>query len=164
MPPPARMVRPKSVNAKPIIPGNVTTGRCTINNNGSFHPPIPLPGNNPRLQSTALIPYNPVVGDSDAPCRRRPRILTPAENFAIMSTASGNVRRRAECAIRREEARAFWMRLRHPTPDDPFGPTAGFSHDDLRLETLGYTYLEISEIPGNSTSRHHLNAEIIRLR
>ena len=55
------------------------------------------------------------------------------------------------------------MRLRFPSPDDPFDPTEGFSDDAIRLATLGYTFLELAEEIGNSAARHHLRAEMMRL-
>ena len=60
----------------------------------------------------------------------------------------GECKERAECATQREEARSLWMRLSYPTPDDPFGPSEGFSEDAIRLATLGCTYLELAEVVG----------------
>ena len=51
-------------------------------------------------------------------------------------------------------------RLRFPNPGDPFGPTEGFVENAIRLPTLGYTYLELSEIMGNSAARQHIHREM----
>ena len=112
-----------------------------IENATSFHPVLPLPENDEHPM-TALLPYQPMEGQGNVPCLRRPRRLTPEENFRLMSSVNENVRKRAECVSQRNEARALWMRLRFPTPDDPFDPTEGFSDDAIRLATLGYTFLE----------------------
>ena len=161
MPPPERIVQPRNENEdpqllrrEPLIPaGNAT----------SFHPVLPLPENDEQ-PTTVLLPYQPVEGNGNAPCLRRPRRLTPEENFRLMASVNENVRRRAECASQRNEARALWMRLRFPTPDDPFDPTEGFSDDAIRLAILGYTFLELAEEVGNSAARQHLHAEMMRLR
>ena len=113
--------------------------------------PFPLsvihqPRENAHTQSTALITYTAVGGNPDTPCRSRPRLLADEENFRAMSTVSGNVRKRAERAIQREEERAIWTRLRYPTPGDPVGPRTGFGDDAVRLATLGSTHLELEEI------------------
>ena len=81
-----------------------------------------------------------------------------------MTRVSENARKRAECVAQREEARSLWMRLRYPTPDDPFGPTDGFIGDAIRLATSGRTYLELAEVMGNSAARQHLRREMIRQR
>ena len=113
------------------------------------HHAIPTPEPNDGPQSTALLPYTQIGEGGTAMCRRRPMVLTPGENFQIKSQVSENVRRRAECTAQRE-ARSLWMRLRYQTHEDPFDPTDGFIDDAVRLATLGRTYLEISEIMGNS--------------
>ena len=59
---------------------------------------------------------------------------------------------------------ALWMRLRYPTPEDPFDPTDGFSEEAVRLAALGCTYLELAEVMGNSAERHHLHRETLRQR
>ena len=56
------------------------------------------------------------------------------------------------------------MGLRYPTPEDPLGPTDGFSGDSIRLATLGCTYLELAEAMGNSAARQHLRREMISQR
>ena len=77
---------------------------------------------------------------------------------------SGNARKRADCVAQREEARSLWMRLRYPTPEDPFGPKEVFSEDAARLATLGCTYIELADVMGNSAARQHLHLEMIRER
>ena len=134
-----------------------------INNSTVFHPVLPLPGDN-APPSTALLPYKPVDGAENAPCLRRHRRLTPGENSRLVATVNENVRRRAERVSRRNEARALWMRLRFPTPGDPFGPIEDFSDDAIRLATLGFTFFELAEEIGDSAARHHLHAEMMRLR
>ena len=81
-----------------------------------------------------------------------------------MTRVSENVRIRAECVTKRGESRSLWMRLRYPAPEDPFGPTEGFSEDAVRLAILGCTYLELAEIMGNSVARQHLHRELLRER
>ena len=48
------------------------------------------------------------------PAPASPTEVDAGRNFAIMSTSNGNVRRRAECESRRDEAMALRMRLRFP--------------------------------------------------
>ena len=81
-----------------------------------------------------------------------------------MSTVNENVRRRAECESHRDEAMASRMRLRFPTPGDPCDPTEGFTADAIRLAKLGYTYLELSEVMGNSAAGQNLRTEMTRAR
>ena len=162
MPPPERTVRPRNrANGDPNLGRRETP--LPIENATSFHPVLPLPEHDAQ-PTTALSPYQPVGGTGNAPCLRRPRRLTPGENFRLMSSVNENVRKRAERTSQRNEARALWMRLRFPTPEDPFGPTEGFSDDAIRLATLGCTFLELSEEIGNSSARHQLHAEMMRLR
>ena len=117
-----------------------------------------------RQEREVLLPYTQTGGDGVTTCRRRPRQMTPEENFTIMTRVSENVRMRAECVEQREEARSLWTRLRYPTPGDPFGPTEGFSEDAIRLAPLGCTYLELAEVMGNSASRQHIHREFLRQR
>ena len=90
--------------------------------------------------------------------------MTPEENFRLMSAVNENVRRRAECISQRNEARALWMRLRFPTPEDTFDHTEGFIAEAVMLSTLGFTFLDLAEEIGNSAARQHLHAEMMRLR
>ena len=135
-----------------------------IGNNRIAHPVLRMPPEGEVLEREVLLPYAQLGADGVTTVRRRPRQLTPEENFTIVARVSGNVRKRAECVAQREEARSLWMRLRYPTPEDPFDPTDGFSEDAVRLETLGCTYLELSDVMGNSAARQHLHREMVRQR
>ena len=133
-------------------------------NERAIRPVIPIPGPNTVSRSAALIPYTHVGEDGSTTCRRRPRNLTPAGNFEIMTHLSENVRKRSECATQRGEAMAVRMRLRYHTPEGPSGPTEGFSGNAIRPAKIGRTYIELAEIMGNSDARQHLRREMIPQR
>ena len=166
MPPPQRAVRPRNpMDARPTMHGgDANDGERRMSNISSSHPTIHLPDENAQGRPTALIPYCPVVGHGSPPCLRRPRRLTPEGNFAIITTVSENVRKRSKRPSQRGEARALWMRLRHPTPEGPFGPTAGFSDAAVRLAILGRTYLELAVSMDNSAARKHIQSGMLGLR
>ena len=117
-----------------------------------------------RQEREDLLPYTQIGADGVTTCRRRHRQLAPEANFTIMTRVSGNVRKRAECVAQREAARSLRMRLRCPTPGDPFDHTEGFSEDAIRLETMGCTYLELVDVMGNSASSQHIHRELLRRR
>lgn len=119
-PPPARGSPPP---AHGVIPAGRSQLPDTRGNDRVTHPLLRMPdtegGNRER---EVLPPYTQIGADGATTCRRRPRQLTTEANFAIMTRVSENVRKRAECATQREEARSLRMGLRYPTPDDPFDP------------------------------------------
>ena len=123
-----------------------------------FRPSVQLPDG--QSQSSAMIPYFHHGGNAASSRRRRHRNLNQEGNFALVSTASANVRRRAECRWQREEARAIWMRLRHPAPDGPFDPTGRFPVGYIRIETIRYTHIEIAVVLGLSAACRRLRTEM----
>ena len=148
--------------------GVIPAGRCLLpdsrGNERIAHPVLRIPHGENVQEREALLQYAQKGADGVTTIRRRPRQLTPGTNFTIATRVSENVRKRADCVAQREEARSLWMRLRYPTQDDPFGPTDGFSEDDIRLATLGRTYLELAEGMGNSAARQQIRREMLRQR
>ena len=86
------------------------------NHRQSLHHVIPIREPNAHAKSTTLTRYSPIVGDGVAPCRIRPRNLTPGENFATTSPVAENARRLVDCESRSLAEMAFRTRVRYQAP------------------------------------------------